>query len=201
MIEVKRAWTQKWLQNTEVSRSHRLVAFACVEGIFFSSSFCAIFWFKKRGLLHGLTQSNNFIARDEGLHWSFACEMLKQLRIEHRPDEVIINPAEIAQIITSAVLVELLYVDGCLPVRMIGMNDELMKQYVMFVADLVAVALDVPKIYCCSSPFEWMSMSVPEGKSNFFERQVPEYRFGAPADALAEGETILTDNLTNDYDY
>jgi len=145
------------------------VAFACVEGIFFSGSFCAIYWLKKRGLMPGLTFSNELISRDEGMHTDFACLLYKHLNNK-------ISNESILEIVTDAVSIEMHFVQESLPVELIGMNSGLMGQYIKFVADRLLFSLGVPKIYKVENPFEWMEMISLQGKTNFFEKRVGEYQ-------------------------
>eukprot|EP00483_Globobulimina_turgida_P000122 UN00122 len=157
----------KWM-NMDTAFVQRLVAFACVEGIFFSGSFCALFWLKKRGLMPGLTFSNELIARDEGLHTDFACLLYKLCK--DKLDDGTIN-----NIITSAVECEQYFICDSLPVDLIGMNSKLMRGYIEFVADRLCHALGHKKIYNTPNPFDWMEMISLQGKTNFFERRVGEY--------------------------
>lgn len=150
VIHKKAEWAMKWI-NSDNSFAERLVAFAAVEGIFFSGSFCAIFWMKKRGLMPGLTFSNELISRDEGMHTDFACLLYKHLNNK-------ISNERIIEIITNAVTIELEFVCEALPVELIGMNSKLMSQYIQFVADRLIFALGVPKVYNVENPFEWMDM-------------------------------------------
>eukprot|EP00178_Gracilaria_changii_P022060 TRINITY_DN6534_c0_g1_i1.p1 TRINITY_DN6534_c0_g1~~TRINITY_DN6534_c0_g1_i1.p1 ORF type:complete len:166 (-),score=17.24 TRINITY_DN6534_c0_g1_i1:26-523(-) len=147
----------------------RLVAFAAVEGIFFSGSFCSIFWLKKRSLMPGLTFSNELISRDEGLHTDFACHLYSLLKNKLKP-EVIQN------IIKEAVEIEKKFISESLPADLIGINSKLMTQYIECVADRLLVALGVPKIWNSKNPFDWMEMISLQGKTNFFERRVGEYQ-------------------------
>lgn len=140
----------RWINDTSAF-AERLVAFAAVEGIFFSGSFCSIFWLKKRGLMPGLTFSNELISRDEGMHTDFACLLYKHLNNK-------ISNEKILEIITNAVEIELEFVSESLPVELIGMNSKLMGQYIKFVADRLLFALGVPKYYLVENPFEWMDM-------------------------------------------
>ncbi|KAH6869214.1 beta subunit of ribonucleoside-diphosphate reductase [Coprinopsis sp. MPI-PUGE-AT-0042] len=169
-ITRKAEWSLKWIGSTE-SFAQRLVAFAAVEGIFFSSAFAAIFWLKKRGLMPGLTFSNELICRDEGLHTDFACLMFSHL--QHKP------PMEVVQqIITSAVTVEKEYLKDALPVAVIGMNESMMATYVEFVADRLLISLGAKTVFHAKNPFDFMEMISVEGKTNFFERRVSEYSRG-----------------------
>jgi ribonucleotide reductase beta subunit family protein with ferritin-like domain len=167
-IERKAKWAVNWMAN-ENSFAERLCAFACVEGILFSGSFCAIYWLKKRGLMPGLTFSNELISRDEGLHAEFACLLYSML--EHRlPDEVI------HEIVRGAVDVEREFICDALPCDLIGMNSNLMTQYIEFVADRLLVSLGHPKLYNLGNPFDWMELISLQGKTNFFEKRVGEYQ-------------------------
>lgn len=167
-VQKKAEWALKWI-NEDNSFGERLVAFAAVEGIFFSGSFCSIFWLKKRGLMPGLSYSNELISRDEGLHCDFACLLFNMLR--NKP-----SPATVRSIITDAVDCEKDFVTNALPVDLIGMNSRLMTQYIEFCADRLLVALQQPKIYNTMNPFEWMELISLQGKTNFFERRVSEYQ-------------------------
>lgn len=166
-IKEKADWALKWI-NSEASFAERITAFAAVEGIFFSGSFCAIFYLKKRGLLPGLTFSNELISRDECLHTDFACMMLRHL--ENKPSEELSHA-----IIHEAVEVEKKFICEALPCNLIGMNSKLMTQYIEFVADRLLVSLDCKKLYNSSNPFEWMELISLQGKTNFFEKRVGEY--------------------------
>ncbi len=167
-IEKKAKWAQKWINDKRSSFATRLIAFACVEGIHFSGSFCAIYWLKKRGLMPGLTFSNELISRDEALHTEFAVLLYSKL-------EKKIAKKKIHEIITEAVDIEKEFICEAIPCRMIGMNSELMSQYIEFVADRLALQLGCDKIYNASNPFDWMEMISLEGKTNFFESVVSEY--------------------------
>lgn len=163
----KANWALRWI--TQGSFAERLVAFAAVEGIFFSGSFCSIFWLKKRGLMPGLSFSNELISRDEGLHCDFACLLYSQL--QHKLD-----PKDVQDIIAKAVEIEREFVCDALPVKLIGMNSDLMCQYIEFVADRLLVALGVPKVFHATNPFDFMDLISIPGKTNFFERRVSEYQ-------------------------
>jgi ribonucleoside-diphosphate reductase beta chain len=179
-IEAKGRWALKWTNRSQASFGARLVAFACVEGISFSSSFCAIFYLKKQGLMcHGLGKSNELIARDEGLHRDFACALFGLLTDEQKPPVEMVH-----QIIRECVDVERQFVTEALPVALIGMNADHMTDYVEFVADALCVALGVPKIYQSQNPFDWMETIALSGKTNFFEARVTEYaKAGVSAEA------------------
>jgi ribonucleotide reductase beta subunit family protein with ferritin-like domain len=167
-VKKKADWALKWINGND-SFAERLVAFACVEGIFFSGSFCSIFWLKKRSLMPGLSFSNELISRDEGLHTDFACLLYKHLNNK-------LSNARIHEIINEAVVIEHEFVSESLPVELIGMNSKLMSQYIEFVADRLMYTLGVPKLYDSSNPFEWMDMISLQGKTNFFEKKVSEYQ-------------------------
>lgn len=167
-VAAKAAWASMWI-NSNNCFAERLVGFCCVEGILFSGSFCAIFWLKKRGLMPGLTFSNELISRDEGLHADFACLLYSQL--EHKlPEQVVQN------IVREAVAVERCFICEALPVDLIGMNNQSMTQYIEFVADRLLTSLGVPKIFHSSNPFDWMELISLQGKTNFFEKRVGEYQ-------------------------
>jgi len=158
----------RWIDNG--SYAERLISFAAVEGIFFSGSFCSIFWLKKRGLMPGLTFSNELISRDEGLHCDFACMLYNNHLVNKLPKE------EVQKIIADAVEIEKEFVTESLPVRLIGMNADLMSQYIEFVADRLLTELGNDKIYNTSNPFDFMDMINLQGKTNFFEKRVGEYQ-------------------------
>ena len=167
-VKKKAEWALKWIENG--SFAERLVAFAAVEGIFFSGSFCSIFWLKKRGLMPGLSFSNELISRDEGLHCDFACLLYTKHLVNQMPKE------KVAEIIKDAVEIEKEFVTDALPVKLIGMNSDLMTQYIEFVADRLLVELGNEKIYNVSNPFDFMEMISIQGKTNFFEKRVGEYQ-------------------------
>lgn len=166
-VKKKAEWAIRWITNSD-SFAERLVAFAAVEGIFFSGSFCSIFWLKKRGLMPGTCTSNEFISRDEGLHCDFACLLFKLLL--NKPSKEIVQ-----KIIVEAVDMEKEFVTDALPVSLIGMNSDLMVQYIEFVADRLLVALGNVKYYNVKNPFDWMVTISLQGKTNFFEKRVSEY--------------------------
>lgn len=166
-VKKKADWALRWIQNG--SFAERLVAFAAVEGIFFSGSFCSIFWLKKRGLMPGLTFSNELISRDEGLHCDFACLLYSMLQNKMTEEQV-------HTIIKDAVNCEHEFVTDALPVSLIGMNAKLMCQYIEFVADRLLVSLGYSKIYNAANPFDFMEMISLQGKTNFFEKRVGEYK-------------------------
>ena len=167
-VQKKAHWALKWCARENASFAERCVAFAAVEGIFFSGSFCAIFWLKKRGLMPGLAFSNELISRDEGLHCDFACLLYSKLVNKLDNDRI-------TEIITNAVEIEKEFVVDALPVELIGMNSVMMCQYIEFCADRLMTELNCPKYYNTSNPFEWMEMISLQGKTNFFEKRVGEY--------------------------
>ena len=167
-VKKKAEWALNWIDNG--SFAERLVAFAAVEGIFFSGSFCSIFWLKKRGLMPGLTFSNELISRDEGMHCDFACLLYTKHLIHRLPGE------KVRKIITDAVEIEKEFVTESLPVKLIGMNAELMSQYIEFCADRLLMELGNEKVYNASNPFDFMDMISLQGKTNFFEKRVAEYQ-------------------------
>merc|ERR1712071_326279 len=173
----KANWALQWCERDHASFAERCVAFAAVEGIFFSGSFCAVFWLKKRGLMPGLCFSNELISRDEGLHCDFACLLYKKL-VNKIPEE------RIVEIITNAVEIEQEFISDALPVELIGMNSRLMRQYTEFCADRLLAALGCSRHYNTANPFEWMDMISLQGKTNFFEKRVGEYaKSGVGVDA------------------
>lgn len=167
-VKKKADWALRWISDGNFAE--RLVAFAAVEGIFFSGSFCSIFWLKKRGLMPGLSFSNELISRDEGLHCDFACHLYTKHLINKLPVETVTS------IIRDAVTIEKEFVVDALPVSLIGMNSELMCQYIEFVADRLLGELGCPKIYNTANPFDFMEMISLQGKTNFFEKRVAEYQ-------------------------
>jgi len=167
-IKKKADWAIKWIQDKRSSFATRLIAFACIEGIFFSGAFCSIFWLKKRGLMPGLTFSNELISRDEALHTEFAILLYSKLNKK-------VNKTRVMEIIKEAVEIEKEFISEALPCRLIGMNGELMCQYIEFVADRLSLQLGYDKIYNKSNPFDFMDMISIEGKTNFFEKRVSEY--------------------------
>jgi ribonucleoside-diphosphate reductase beta chain len=166
-VKKKAQWAIRWIENG--SFAERLIAFAAVEGIFFSGSFCSIFWLKKRGLMPGLSFSNELISRDEGLHCDFACLLYGMLDAK-------LTVANVNEMITDAVKIEQEFVVSSLPVDLIGMNSKLMCQYIEFVADRLLVELGCQRIYNVSNPFDFMEMISLQGKTNFFEKRVAEYQ-------------------------
>jgi ribonucleotide reductase beta subunit family protein with ferritin-like domain len=167
-IKKKGDWAIKWIQDKRSSFASRLVAFACVEGIFFSGAFCSIYWLKNRGLMPGLTFSNELISRDEALHTEFAVLLYSKLVKK-------LDKKRVFDIIKEAVDIEKEFIMDALPCRLVGMNNELMSQYIEFVADRLSVQLGYDKIYNTANPFSFMEMISMEGKTNFFEKRVGEY--------------------------
>ena len=183
-VKKKADWALKWI-NSE-SFAERLIAFAAVEGIFFSGSFCSIFWLKKRGLMPGLAFSNELISRDEGLHCQFAC-LLHNNYVNNK-----VSSERITEIITEAVEIEKEFVTDSLPVSLIGMNAKLMQQYIEFVADFWLTELGCKKVYNSENPFDFMDMLSLQNKSNFFEKRVSEYQ-------KASDKNIDFDSLDDDF--
>ena len=167
-IKKKADWALRWIDSE--SFAERLIAFAAVEGIFFSGAFCSIFWMKKRGLLPGLATSNEFISRDEGLHRDFACHLHNNHLVNKVPQERII------QILSEALDIEREFITESLPVNLIGMNSKLMSEYLEYVTDHLLETLNCPKVYNTANPFDFMDMISLEGKTNFFEKRVSEYK-------------------------
>lgn len=192
-IKHKAEWALSWMTR-ERSFAERLVAFACVEGIHFSGSFCAIFYMRKRGLMPGLCFANELIARDEGLHATFACLVYSLL--EHK-----LPPARVLEIVQGAVAVEQEFVTASLPVSLIGMNAELMKTYIEFVADHLLVELGCERHWHAENPFEFMTLISLQGKTNFFERRVGEYAKAGVMAGIAGGGTRDATQFTLDEDF
>lgn len=186
-VRKKAEWALRWIDKGTFAE--RLVAFAAVEGIFFSGSFCSIFWLKKRGLMPGLSFSNELISRDEGLHCDFACLLYTRHLVNKLPKE------QVRDIITNAVEIEKEFVEDAIPVKLIGMNSDLMCQYIEFVADRLLVELGNEKVYNATNPFDFMEMISLQGKSNFFEKRVGEYQ---KAGVLA-GKENQTFSLDEDF--
>jgi len=180
-IQKKAEWAIQWIQSSS-SYPIRLVAFACVEGIFFSGAFCSIYWLKKRGVMPGLTFSNELISRDESMHTDFAVLMYK--RQEPLPEEVI------HKIVGDAVAIEKDFILESLPCRLIGMNSDMMSSYIEFVSDRLCLQLGVSKLFNTPNPFSWMESISLEGKTNFFEKRVSEY---ALATKTKEGDMFMSD--------
>ena len=184
----KADWALRWIQNG--SFAERLIAFAAVEGIFFSGSFCSIFWLKKRGLMPGLSFSNELISRDEGLHCDFACMLYADHIVDKLPKQ------QVTDIITDAVAIEKDFVSDAIPVKLIGMNADLMCQYIEFCADRLLLALGCDKFYNAVNPFDFMEMISLQGKTNFFEKRVAEYQ---KAGVMGNQEEKNVFNLDEDF--
>lgn len=167
-VTKKADWAMKWIGDKKSSFATRLIAFACVEGIFFSGSFCAIFWLKQRGIMPGFTTSNEFIARDEGMHTDFAC-----LLYDHIKNRV--RKSRVEEIVKEAVDIEKEFICESLPCRLLGMNADLMREYIEFVADRLCVQLGYGKIYNSNNPFDFMERISLDGKDSFFEKRVSNY--------------------------
>jgi ribonucleoside-diphosphate reductase beta chain len=180
-VKKKGEWAIKWINSANFTE--RLIAFAAVEGIFFSGSFCSIFWLKKRGLMPGLTFSNELISRDEGLHCDFACLLYKDHLLNKLPE------SRVHEIIRDAVQIEQEFVTDALPVNLIGMNAQSMSQYIEFVADRLLSELGYSKLYGATNPFDFMEMISLQGKTNFFEKRVGEYQKAG----------VLTDRSANTF--
>lgn len=180
----KAEWALRWIENGNFAE--RLIAFAAVEGIFFSGSFCSIFWLKKRGLMPGLSFSNELISRDEGLHCDFACLLYRQLLNK-------LSETRVVEIIRNAVEIEKEFVCDAIPVQLIGMNADLMCQYIEFVSDRLLVELGYSKIYNAKNPFDFMEMISLSGKTNFFEKRVGDYQKAGVMNKKTEDKTIRFD--------
>jgi ribonucleoside-diphosphate reductase beta chain len=189
-IKKKAEWAMRWIENGTFVE--RLIAFAAVEGIFFSGSFCSIFWLKKRGLMPGLTFSNELISRDEGMHCDFACHLFNN-HIDNKLSE-----AKIKEIITSALTIEKEFILEALPVRLIGMNADLMAQYLEFVTDRLLGALGCSKVYNSENPFDFMQNIALQGKTNFFEKRVAEYQ---KAGVNNKNDESIEDAFSGDIDF
>lgn len=186
----KATWALRWCDASRASFAERLVAFAAVEGIFFSGSFCAIFWLKKRGLMPGLCFSNELISRDEGLHCDFACLLYSKLINKLSSDRI-------SEIICAAVDIEQDFVSNALPVELIGMNSKLMCDYIEFCADRLLISLGIDKIYNTRNPFEWMELISLQGKTNFFEKRVGEYAKSNVG--VSNGDTTKSFTVDDDF--
>lgn len=183
-IQKKADWAMKWIHSQE-NFALRLLAFAAVEGIFFSGSFCSIFWLKKRGLMPGLAFSNELISRDEGLHTKFAIELYKMLN--NKPSVDVIK-----SLITEAVAFEKEFITEALPVSLIGMNAKLMSQYIEYVADHLMLQIGHKPIYGATNPFDWMELISLEGKTNYFEKQNSSYKKAGIVDSKTDEKFSLT---------
>jgi ribonucleoside-diphosphate reductase beta chain len=189
-IKKKAEWAMRWIEKGTFTE--RLIAFAAVEGIFFSGSFCSIFWLKKRGLMPGLTFSNELISRDEGMHCDFACH-LSNNHIQNKLSE-----DKIKEIIVSALAIEKEFILEALPVRLIGMNSDLMSQYLEFVTDRLLTALGCSKVYNSENPFDFMQNIALQGKTNFFEKRVAEYQ---KAGVNNKSDESIEDAFNGDIDF
>jgi ribonucleoside-diphosphate reductase beta chain len=187
-VNEKAQWALRWINNG--SFAERLIAFAAVEGIFFSGSFCSIFWLKKRGLMPGLTFSNELISRDEGLHCDFACLIYSHYVKNQLPKE------QVTKIIVDAVSIEKKFVVDAIPVKLIGMNADLMCQYIEFVADRLLGSLGCSKYFNATNPFDFMEMISLQGKTNFFEKRVAEYQKAGVMNKKEENNVF---NLDEDF--
>lgn len=185
-IQEKANWALRWIKSQDRCFAERLIAFAAVEGIFFSGSFCAIYWLKKRGMMPGLTFSNELISRDEGLHTDFACLMYNLLDYKVSRDVIY-------EIILDAVVIEKGFICDSLPCDLIGMNALLMQQYIEFVADRLLVALGVEKHFKSKNPFPWMEMISLQGKTNFFEKRVGDYQKAGVMSSKPESHQFTLD--------
>merc|ERR1712060_871481 len=190
-VEEKANWAVQWM-NEENSFAERILAFACVEGILFSGSFCAIYWLKKRGLMPGLTFSNELISRDEGLHAEFACMIYGMLQ-NKLPEDVAHH------IVRGAVETERHFICEALPCDLIGMNGDLMTRYIEFVADRLLTALGHPKLFGASNPFDWMELISLQGKTNFFEKRVGEYQKAGVMTSKEDKEQSMSFALDVDF--
>jgi len=184
-VKKKAEWALRWINNGTFAE--RLIAFAAVEGIFFSGSFCSIFWLKKRGLMPGLTFSNELISRDEGMHCEFACLLYRMLENK-------LSKEDATRIITDAVEIEKEFVTDALPVNLIGMNAKLMSQYIEFVADRWLGELGYDKVYNATNPFDFMEMISLQGKTNFFEKRVGDYQKSGVLNASADSKSFSLDD-------
>ncbi|KAI4317735.1 hypothetical protein L6164_025582 [Bauhinia variegata] len=190
-VAKKAEWALNWINSSD-SFAERLVAFACIEGIFFSGSFCAIFWLKKRGLMPGLTFSNELISRDEGLHCDFACLLYSLLQRQ-------LDSERVNSIVQKAVDIEIQFVCESLPCDLIGMNSTLMSQYIKFVADRLLVALGYQRNYNVENPFDWMEFISLQGKTNFFERRVGDYQKASVMSSLQDAGKNFVFKLDEDF--
>lgn len=190
-IKKKADWALKWIYGQD-NFALRLLAFAAIEGIFFSGSFCSIFWLKKRGLMPGLTFSNELISRDEGLHTDFACLLYKY--IENKPSD-----SQVKDLIKEAVEFEQEFITEALPVSLIGMNSDLMKEYIEFVADRLIMEIGHEPIYNATNPFDWMELISLQGKTNFFEKRVAEYQKAGVMNSVGSTGNDFDFNLDADF--
>ena len=186
-IQKKAAWAQKWINDKDSPFVNRVIGFAAVEGIFFSGAFCSIFWLKKRGLMPGLCHSNELISRDEGMHTEFAVLMYHNLKDKPSPERV-------QEIIEEAVAIEKEFITKALSCELIGMNADLMSQYIEYIADRLLDMFHVPKVYHSANPFDWMEMISVQGKTNFFEKRVGEYSNKANPNVDSEKSELAFDD-------
>lgn len=193
-IQKKAEWAIRWIQDDKANFATRLLAFACVEGIFFSGAFCAIFWLKKRGLMPGLSLSNQFISRDEALHTEFAVMIYKKFADK-------LDEETVKKLISEAVEIEQEFITEALPCNLIGMNANSMKQYIEFVADRLINQLGYKKIYNTQNPYEFMEAISLEGKTNFFESRVSEYSRANIQTVSSSGSLNMTKSFCDDADF
>ena len=193
-IKAKAEWAIRWIEKSADDFASLLVAFAVVEGIFFSASFASIFWLKKRGLMPGLCFSNELISRDEGLHTDFACLLYREHVERKLPVQVVTD------IVTDGLVAEKKFIHEALPVSLIGMNAKLMDQYMEFVSDRLLVQLGCPKVYNVSNPFDWMDLISLQGKTNFFEKRVGEYQKSGVMEG-SEGGSGAKESFSLDEDF
>ena len=185
-VKRKADWALRWCDADRASFAERIVAFAAVEGIFFSGSFCAVFWLKKRGLMPGLSFSNELISRDEGMHCDFACLLYSKLRNK-------LSNEVLYELIGDAVKMEKEFVTAALPVELIGMNSKTMCTYIEFCADRLLLALGAPKLFNAVNPYDWMELISLQGKTNFFEKRVGEYAKSGVG--VAKEEAFCNDDM------
>jgi ribonucleotide reductase beta subunit family protein with ferritin-like domain len=191
-IKEKAEWAIKWIKNKDASFAQRLIAFAIVEGVFFSASFCAIFWLRERGMLPGLSFANQLISRDESMHTEFACLLYSKIK-----NRVPMNIMEI--MMKEAVDIEERFITESIQCQMIGMNADLMKDYIKFIADRVLQMLGYKKIYYKENPFQFMELSSFEGKTNFFDTKVAEYSHAGVS--FVEGKSSIPDEIVVSDDF
>ena len=186
-IAEKAAWAVKWIES-ELSFAHRIIAFAIIEGVFFSGSFCSIFWLKKRNIMYGLCASNELIARDEGMHTNFAVLLYSMLENK-------LNETEVHDIFNEAVNIEIKFICDSLPCALLGMNSKLMVEYIKFVADRLLLNLGYSKIWNSKNPFDFMESISIEGKTNFFELRPTEYQKSSVLNTTRESSFLITDDF------
>ena len=187
-IKKKAEWALKWIDNDDVSFSERIFAFACVEGVFFSGSFCAIYWLKKQGLMPGLCFANELISRDEGMHTDFAILVYKTFlkdtyeKKNGNKIDLTLSQEEVNKIIKEVVDIEEEFIINAIPCRLIGMNEELMRDYIKYIADRLLTQFGFDKLWNIENPFDWMDSISVKGKTNFFEKRVSEYNISSGVD-------------------